>query len=141
MDFRGFTDVEARAFTRLVTGFHFTDAARGTPFGFRIVRQAVFVGPLEQNFNVTSVIARDMQGRRAYTNWSGCGHSFHLNVDTRLEVQTGHATTPAVASLDSVDANVADGNMKLYFRIEPCTGNPGAPFVSIPRFGSVSRSQ
>jgi hypothetical protein len=112
MDYRGFTALPAATRSGFAAGFRYLESDLRETDGHRMLRKKVFVGPLQDNFTLTSVIHHD--------RWSPCGKPFVLAAESRLTVISNRANERVFSTIDSLDA--VQLPVKFSLRWKKCTG-------------------
>jgi hypothetical protein len=98
LDYRGFASLPERTSSSFTAGFRYLDSQRRRTKTAHFQRRRVLRGPLQSNFELTSVL-------RGKQHWSPCGQSFVLAADSNLAVQAGpRSTDEAFSTVDSLDA-------------------------------------
>lgn len=96
MDYRGFTMIPAGARSTFGAGFRYLEINGAATAAPRFVRAKVFMGPKQENFEVSSV----MQG----PHWSPCGKPFVLAADSYVNAMTNRSNEEVLTTVDSLDA-------------------------------------
>lgn len=107
LDFRGFNSLPTGSRTQLITSFSLGALRANDPArGGQSTRRALFNGPLEDNFFVSSRIRpRGLQGRPERLKWSECGKNFDLHVGVSVVTQTNSLAEEATTIIDSIDVD------------------------------------
>jgi hypothetical protein len=105
LDFRGFNDLPVGARTQLITSYSLGELRGADPArGGQATRRALFTGPLEEDFFVSSRIRpRGARGRHELLRWSQCGTNFDLHVGVSVVTQTNQRAEESMTVIDSVD--------------------------------------
>ncbi|MBL6988357.1 MAG: DUF4360 domain-containing protein [Bacteriovoracaceae bacterium] len=114
IDYRGFNMIPEGGKNIYTTRYTFFDNATGRRISNSVTRFSNFVGPLDDDYTMTSEL---------YTNeaWSGCGKNFNMNVRIAAISSTNRDLEETMATVDSVDTVREDSKLEYHMLWEKCT--------------------
>lgn len=96
LDYRGYSLIPKGARSTIVAGVRYLEIDGRPIQAPRTLRRKVFVGPRQENFQLTSILRGP--------HWSPCGKSFVLAAESNVHVQTSRMGGEVLSTIDSLDA-------------------------------------